>query len=148
MASVIKNGKAELLYHLNKICRRFKSAKHAGFTLIELLVVMAILMLLLAVAVPRYYNGVDRAKEAALKQDLSVVREAIDKFYGDQARYPASLEELVEHKYIRKVPVDPITESQDTWTLVAPPQDLPGELYDLHSGAEGTAKDGTSYAEW
>lgn len=119
-----------------------------GFTLVELLVVMAILMLLLTVAAPRYFNGIERAKESALKQTLVVVRDAIDKFHADNARYPDSLEELAERKYIRAIPIDPITESSETWQLVAPEEEMPGELYDLHSGAEGQASDGTFYAEW
>lgn len=119
-----------------------------GFTLVELLVVMAILMLLITVAAPRYFNGVERAKESALKQTLTVVRDAIDKFHADNARYPESLEELAERKYIRTVPQDPITESSETWQIVAPEEDMPGELYDLHSGAEGQAADGSLYAEW
>lgn len=119
-----------------------------GFTLVELLVVMAILMLLITVAAPRYFNGVERAKESALKQTLAVVRDAIDKFHADNARYPESLQELAERKYIRTVPEDPITESRDTWQIVAPEEDMPGELYDLHSGAEGQAADGSLYAEW
>ncbi len=119
-----------------------------GFTLIELLVVLAILVLLLTLAAPRYFSGVDRAKESALKQDLAVVREAIDKFYGDQQRYPESLAELADRKYLRSVPVDPLTESAETWTIVPPAGDLPGSVYDLHSGAQGSAADGTAYADW
>ncbi|ARO87109.1 type II secretion system protein G [Nitrosospira lacus] len=120
----------------------------SGFTLIELLVVLAILMLLLTVAVPRYFSGVDRAKEAALKQNLSVMREAVDKFYGDQARYPYTLEELAERKYIRSIPVDPVTESAKTWIIVPPSDDTPGSVYDLHSGATTLAMDGSSYGDW
>lgn len=119
-----------------------------GFTLIELLVVLAILVLLLTVAAPRYFGGVDRAKESALKQDLAVTREAIDKFYGDQQRYPSSLNELVERKYLRTVPVDPLTESAETWQIVPAPSDLNGTVYDLHSGAPGNGLDGKPYAEW
>ncbi len=122
--------------------------KAKGFTLVELLVVLAILMLLLSIAVPRYFNGVDRAKEAALKQDLALMREALDKFYGDQARYPNSLEELAERKYIRAVPADPLTESSTTWIIVPPEGNVDGNVYDLHSGATGIAKDGTEYADW
>ncbi len=119
-----------------------------GFTLIELLVVLAILVLLLTLAAPKYFSGIDRAREAALKQDLAVTREALDKFYGDQGRYPGALDELVDRRYLRKVPVDPITDSAATWVIVPPPEDIPGTVYDLHSGAEGTAADGTAYAEW
>lgn len=120
----------------------------SGFTLIELMVVLAILMLLLTVAAPRYFIGVDRAKEVALKQNLAVMREAVDKFYGDQARYPHSLEELAERKYIRSIPVDPLTDSVKTWIVVPPSDDTPGGLYDLHSGATGTAMDGSNYGDW
>ncbi len=127
---------------------KLKLTKQQGFTLVELLVVMAILMLLLTVAAPRYFSGIDRAKEAALKQTLQVVRDAIDKFHADNARYPESLQELAERHYIRQVPVDPLTESGETWIVVKPDEDIPGDLYDLHSGAEGQAKDGSLYAEW
>jgi general secretion pathway protein G len=119
-----------------------------GFTLIELMVVLAILALLLTLAVPRYFSGVDRAKEAVLKQDLAATREVIDKFYADQARYPGTLDELVERKYLRAVPVDPITESAETWIIVPAAGDLPGGVYDLHSGAPGNAMDGTRYGDW
>lgn len=128
--------------------KQFGKGLSRGFTLVELLVVMAILMLLLTVAAPRYFSGIDRAKEASLKQTLQVVRDAIDKFHADNARYPDSLLELAERRYIRKVPVDPLTESNETWVLVKPEEDTPGELYDLHSGAEGQAADGSLYVEW
>jgi general secretion pathway protein G len=119
-----------------------------GFTLVELLVVLAILSLLLTLATPRYFSGVDRAREAVLKQDLAAMRETIDKIYGDLARYPGTLEELVERKYLRAVPVDPITESAATWIIVPPPVELPGGVYDLHSGAPGNAIDGTPSGDW
>jgi general secretion pathway protein G len=125
-----------------------ENMRSSGFTLVELLVVLAILMLLVAVAAPRYFAGVDRAKEAALKQNLMVMREALDKFYGDQSRYPHTLEELAERKYIRGIPVDPITESAKTWIIIPPSSDIQGGVYDLQSGAEGGALDGTNYADW
>ena len=119
-----------------------------GFTLVELLVVLAILALLLTLAVPRYFTSIERAKEAALKQDLNTLRESIDKFYADTGQYPKILEDLVEKKYIRKLPTDPITESTTTWLLVAPEPPLEGDIADIHSGALGLAKDGTQYADW
>ena len=119
-----------------------------GFTLVELLVVLAILALLLTLAVPRYFSSVERAKEAALKQDLNTLRESIDKFYADTGQFPRTLDDLVEKKYIRKLPVDPITESATTWLLVAPEPPLEGDIADIHSGALGAAKDGTQYADW
>jgi general secretion pathway protein G len=125
---------------LNKISR--------GFTLIELMVVMTVIALLISIAVPRYFNSVEQAKEATLKQSLSVMRVAIDKFYGDNERYPESINELVTKKYIRAVPVDPITESPETWVTQAPSLETTGAVFDIKSGAPGTAKDGTAYAEW
>ena len=121
-----------------------------GFTLIELVVVFAILALLVSIAVPRYFAHVDRAKEATLKQDLSVMRDAIDKFYGDKGRYPDNLDEMVSQRYLRSIPVDPITESAATWVALPPPPEaeVKGEVYDIKSGAEGNAADGTEYREW
>jgi general secretion pathway protein G len=121
-----------------------------GFTLIELIIVMAILALLVSIAVPRYFAHIEHAKEATLKQDLSVMRDAIDKFYGDKGRYPDSLEELVEQRYLRNVPLDPITDSASTWDVLAPPADseAKGSVYDIKSGAPGTARDGSTFADW
>jgi type II secretion system protein G len=119
-----------------------------GFTLIELLVVLAILALLLTIAAPRYLGGVDKAKEATLRSDLRIMREAIDQYYGDHERYPGNLEELVQKGYLRRVPADPITNSAETW-LIRPPQgEVAGELSDIRSGAEGAGKNGVPYAEW
>lgn len=122
--------------------------KIKGFTLVELLVVLAILALLLTLAVPRYFTSIERAKEAALQQDLNTLRESIDKFYADTGQYPGYLEDLVERKYIRKLPVDPITGKNSTWVLIPPEPPLIGNVYDIHSGATGIAKDGSRYADW
>lgn len=120
-----------------------------GFTLIELIVVLAILALLLSIAVPRYFAHVERAKEATLKQDLNIMRDAIDKFHGDRGRYPESLEELVTLRYIRNVPVDPLTESTTSWKIIAPTDtEVKGSVYDVKSGAEGNGQDGKPFAEW
>jgi len=121
----------------------------AGFTLIELIIVLAILSLLLMIAVPRYFAHVERTKEVTLKQDLNVMRDAIDKFYGDKGRYPDTIEELVTLRYIRDIPVDPITDSGTTWKVVPPPDtDTKGAVYDIKSGAEGNSLDGKPYADW
>jgi len=122
--------------------------KRHGFTLIELIIVLAILALLVTIAVPRYFTHIERTKEATLKQDLMVMRDAIDKFHGDKGRYPDSLEELATLRYIRSVPVDPITESVGTWKLV-PPSDneAKGTVYDVRSGAEGKNLDGKPFAD-
>ena len=119
-----------------------------GFTLIELLVVLTILALLLTIAAPRYFHGVDKAKEATLRSDLRNMREAIDQYYGDHARYPDSLDELVQRGYLRKVPADPITGSMETWLILPPPEEVEGQVSDIRSGAEGTGEDGIPYAEW
>ena len=119
-----------------------------GFTLIELLVVMSIIATLLMIAVPRYFHSLERSKETVLRQDLAVMRDAIDKFYGDLARYPDSLAELVERRYLRGVPIDPETKSSETWVLVlSEDAEAPGTR-DVRSGAQGTASDGTSFETW
>ena len=119
-----------------------------GFTLVELLVVMAIIALLLTLAVPRYFNHLESSRDTILRQDLAVMRDAIDKYHGDRGRYPDSLDELVDARYLRAVPVDPVTERADTWQIVAPAGDAAGAVYDIRSGAPGTAVDGSPYAEW
>ncbi len=120
----------------------------SGFTLIELLVVMAIIALLLSIATPRYFNSVDKTKEAVLRQDLSTLRDAIDKYYGDTGKYPDSLDDLVSKKYLRQLPVDPVTGSAATWVTVPPADAEQGGVYDLHSGAPGNGRDGTPYSGW
>jgi general secretion pathway protein G len=123
--------------------------RRKGFTLIELLVVMAIIATLLAIAAPRYFNSLDRARDASLRETLFVVRDAIDKYHYDLGRYPANLDDLVTRRYLRKLPQDPVTESADSWVLVAPPDGAAaGELYDVRSGAPGSGADGVPYAEW
>src|SRR4051812_23419102 len=119
-----------------------------GFTLIELLVVLAIISTLLLLVTPRYFHRVDAAKETVLRDNLRAVRDTIDKFYGDNGRYPETLDELVEKKYLRTLPVDPITESARNWELVPVPDGYKGAVYDIRSGAPGTARDGRKYAEW
>lgn len=123
--------------------------RRRGFTLIELLVVMSIIATLLTIALPRYFQHLDRAREVALKESLAVMRDAIDKFHGDSGRYPESLDELVQRRYLRRVPPDPITERMDSWTLVPPPEDPGGHrVWDVKSGAEGRALDGSEYGTW
>lgn len=119
-----------------------------GFTLVELMVVMAIIALLLSLALPRYFKHLETSRETILKEDLAVMRDVIDKYHGDRGHYPDSLEELVNARYLRAVPVDPITERSDTWQIVAPPSDETGAVYDVRSGAPGTAHDGSAYADW
>jgi general secretion pathway protein G len=125
----------------------------SGFTLIELMVVLALISVLAGMGVVQYRNSVLRTKEAVLKEDLFRMRDAIDQYYADKARYPASLEALVEEGYLRQVPKDPLTQSTDSWQTVpaeldpANPTAEPG-IVDVKSGAEGTSLDGSRYAEW
>ncbi len=119
-----------------------------GFTLIELLVVLAIVAVLLTLAVPRYLQHVDRSKETVLLENLQTTRRVIDRFYGDKGRYPASLDELVEARYLRDVPYDPVLESSQGWQLVPVPEGYEGMVYDLHSTAPGNGADGRPYADW
>lgn len=124
--------------------------RSAGFTLIELIVVMAIVALLVSIAAPRYLQSVERAREATLRTSLVVMRDAIDRFAADRARYPDSLDELVATRYLRTLPEDPITGQRSGWVELAPAADslLPGRLVDVRSGAAGRARDGVLYAEW
>ena len=123
-----------------------RARPHRGFTLIELIVVMAIVALLVALATPRYFAHLDRSKESVLRADLSVMRDALDKFYGDHGRYPESLEELVKRRYIRAIPVDPLTESATTW--IALNDAARGGMYDVRSGAAGSDAKGVPYGDW
>lgn len=128
----------------------FPIARSNGFTLVELLVVLAIVALLLSIAAPRYFGSVDRSREAVLKENLFLMRDAIDQYHADKGRYPPSLEALVAEKYLRRVPLDPVTESTASWIALAPGGEAGGAggVFDVRSGAEGRARDGTAYGEW
>ena len=127
--------------------RAGRTATH-GFTLIELLIVMAIIGTLLSIAVPRYFHSLQHARETVLKQDLSLLREAIDKYYADLNQYPEKLPDLVDKHYVRSVPVDPFTRLADSWTVVASEDpDHPG-IRDIQSGAPDIASNGTPVASW
>ncbi|KQQ88887.1 type II secretion system protein [Massilia sp. Leaf139] len=119
-----------------------------GFTLIELLVVLGIIALLLTLAVPRFFPSIDKSRETILAENLRNTREIIGQYYSDTGRYPDSLEQLVEKKYLRAPPFDPLTESSATWTLVPPEDTTLGGVYDLRSGAPGNDGSGKPYADW
>lgn len=119
-----------------------------GFTLIELLVTLAIVAVLVTLAVPRYFNRIDLAKEAVLRENLRQMRDALDKYYGDNNRYPDRLQDLVTRKYLRRIPPDPVTGSDQTWVVVPPADAGQGGVFDVRSGAPGNGKDGTAYQTW
>lgn len=119
----------------------------AGFTLIELLVVLAIIAMLLSVAMPRYFQSIDVARETTLAENLRATRETIDKFYGDTGQYPESLNQLVEKNYLRALPVDPITESAQTWIIVPPQHGVNGKVFNIRSGAAGNNRLGRPFAD-
>ena len=122
--------------------------KRRGFTLIELLVVMAIIATLLTIAVPRYFRSLQRSREAVLKQDLTTLRESIDKFYGDTGKYPQTLAVLVEKRYLRSIPVDPIAKTADKWIVVNSDDPEDNGVKDVRSGAEGMGENGLPYVAW
>ncbi len=119
-----------------------------GFSMIELMVALAILATILSIAVPRYFGNIDAAKESVLREDLYVLRDAIDKHFADTGRYPESLDDLVTKKYVRSIPVDPFTQSARSWTVVAPADASLGAVYDVHSAAPNQARDGTWFKDW
>ena len=125
----------------------------SGFTLIELMVVMSLIVILASIGLTVYTNSVVRAKESVLKEDLFRMRDAIDQYYADKGKYPGPLDALVSEKYLRSIPVDPFTNSADTWRAVPSEPDPtnptaePG-VFDVRSGSDQLALDGTHYADW
>jgi prepilin-type N-terminal cleavage/methylation domain-containing protein len=118
----------------------------AGFTLIELLVVMAIVAVLLTIAVPRYFGSLGRSRDVALQENLKVLRVTLDKYAGDKGHFPDTLEDLVTQKYLRAVPIDPITESAQTWILIPANDGDTHGIADVKSGAPGMSAEGLAYA--
>jgi len=125
-----------------------RMATRRGFTLIELLVVLAIVALLLSIAVPRYYGSLDKSKEVVLKENLFQLRDAIGKYHADKGKYPESLDALASDRYLRKVPLDPITDSTATWVVVPPADPQKSGVFDVKSGAPGKAIDGSEFSTW
>ena len=126
---------------------------NSGFTLMELLIVMFLVALLASLVGPAVTSGIQHARESALREDLRVLRKAVDDYYADTGAYPSDLQALVSKRYLRNVPVDPLTERHDSWTF-----DLDDSkdheagktagIRDVHSGADGTGRDGTAYKDW
>ncbi len=124
------------------------TGRRRGFTLVELLVVMAIIATLLTIAVPRYFRSLQRSREAVLRQDLTTLRESIDKFYGDTGKYPQTLAVLVDKLYLRSIPVDPIAKAADKWIVVNSDDPEDNGVKDVRSGAEGMGENGVLYVAW
>lgn len=138
---------------LDRRMRREAWKSAAGFTLMELLIVLALISILAGMGIVQYRNGVRHTQEGVLRTDLFRMRDAIDQYYADKNKYPSSLDTLVSDGYMRRIPEDPITRSADTWQTVpaepdpSNPSAEPG-IYDVKSGAQGTALDGSTYADW
>jgi len=130
-----------------------RRSQQRGFTLIELMVVIAIMIILLSLAMPRYQKSILHAQETALKEDLYSMRSVIDQYTLDKQKAPQSLQDLVDAGYLKQLPMDPFTRSRDTWvpvtddSILSPDQTQPG-IMDVHSGSEQTSTEGTAYSTW
>lgn len=135
------------------MARRIPSGKRRGFSLVELMIVLTIISIIVSIAVPLYQKSIVRAKESVLRNNLFTLRTVIDEYTYDKAKAPQALQDLVTGGYLRQVPIDPMTNSSDTWRLViedmmtATNQSEPG-VFDVKSGSDRKALDGTSYSEW
>lgn len=130
-------------------CER-STVNQKGFTFIEIMIVLVIIGILLTLAQPSFTSSVQRAKEATLKENLFIMRDVIDQYFADFEEYPPTLEALVEERYLRKIPKDPITGTADTWQLVyvTNEEGAEGGIFDVYSGSDQVGLDGTPYTEW
>lgn len=141
------------MQRLRHISQRLNSKRNKGFTLIELIIVMAVIAILASIAIPRYLASVKSAKEAVLKEDLHVMRDAIDSYTMDKGKAPQSLDDLVQSGYLKSIPTDPMTHSNESWvtqtddTLESIDQSEPG-INDVHSGSQETSTNGEMYSTW
>lgn len=133
---------------VNTMTTSHPSLRTSGFTMIELLIVLSVIALLLTIVYPRYFKSIDHTKEAVLKQDLHTLRDSIDKYYGDKGKYPQSLEILVTDKYIRAIPIDPMTGSAGSWVVMGPESSTEKGVFDVRSGANTIGSNGKPYNEW
>jgi general secretion pathway protein G len=132
---------------------RVRKSGEGGFTLVELMIVMAIIMILATIAIPIYVRTLQRAKEATLREDLHTMRTAIDSYTVDKEKAPETLDDLVQAGYLKSIPVDPITSSNETWITgmsdtMTDINETQGGMDDVHSGSQGLASDGTTYNTW
>jgi len=132
---------------------RGRKRGEGGFTLVELMIVMAIIMILATIAIPIYVRTLQRAKEATLREDLHTMRTAIDSYTVDKEKAPDSLDDLVQAGYLKSIPVDPMTSSNETWITgmsdtMTDINETQGGLDDVHSGSQALASDGTTYNSW
>jgi general secretion pathway protein G len=127
---------------------RGDARRASGFTLIELLVALAVIALLLSIVTPRYFGSVSKTEETVLKENLHLMRDALDKYYSDSGRYPDGLADLVSRRYLRSIPDDPITQSSATWVVLPPADPQKGAVFDVKSGAKGAGRDGKPYEQW
>lgn len=133
---------------VHRILQRIRRGGEKGFTLIELMVVVAIVGILVTLAEPSYRIATIKAREAALKKDLYVMRDVIDQYHADQGRYPAALPDLVEKGYLRAIPVDPFTGTSESWVEIFVSEGEESGIYDVHSGSDIIGTNGVSYNEW